>query len=124
MILIELTNTANMEKLFGKLTRDENPKASIIGTVSKVKKSAIVRAWTMDISLVTYRNQITTQDKLNYEVPQNRNYYDFIESLKTKKDIKGLPTYVNNHILRICENKEDQLVVEVLVSLKRKYECT
>ena len=43
-----------------------------------------------------------------------------IESLKIKKDIKGLPIYVNDHIVWLCEKKEDQLVVKVLDILVKK----
>ena len=37
-----------------------------------------------------------------------------MESLKTNKDIKGLPKYVEEHILPVLENKEDQTMKRVL----------
>ena len=47
-----------------------------------------------------------------------------MESLKTKKEIKGLQKYVNKHILRLCKKKKYCFVVKVLDCLERKYRYT
>ena len=44
-----------------------------------------------------------------------------MESLKTNKEIKGLPKYVGEHILPILERKQDQTMKKVLQILSLKY---
>ena len=44
-----------------------------------------------------------------------------MESLKTNKEIKGLPKYVGEHILPILEKKTDQTMKRVLEILALKY---
>ena len=48
-------------------------------------------------------------------------FADLIESLKTNKEIKGLPKYIGEHILPILENKEEQTIKRVLEILSIKY---
>ena len=64
MVHMEATNTANMKKCCGKLTRDENSKAIITIIVSKVVKPT----WMKEITFETYRNQVTASDAVNLEV--------------------------------------------------------
>ena len=58
------------------------------------------------------------------EIPEYVKYADLVESLKTNKDIKGLPKYIGEHILPVLENKEDQTIKKVLDILTIKYGCT
>ena len=58
---------------------------------ARVTKPAKVPSWTKDISLETYIKQIETWNEVNEDVPTNTKYQDFIESLKTNKEVKGLP---------------------------------
>ena len=53
MIHMETTNTANMDKLCGKLTKDVYPRASTSSTVSKVVKLAKVPKSMKGVSLET-----------------------------------------------------------------------
>ena len=62
MIYIETTNTTNMEKLCGKFTQ---VKIFKINTTSIVRKIVRLAKVPKEISLETYRKQITTWDKVN-----------------------------------------------------------
>ena len=44
-----------------------------------------------------------------------------VESLKTNKDVKGLPRYVGEHVLPILDKKTDQTIAKVLDLLSLKY---
>ena len=59
--------------------------------VARLTKPAKVPTWTKDLSLETYIKQIETWNEVNEDVPTNTKYQDFVESLKTNKDITGLP---------------------------------
>ena len=54
-------------------------------------------------------------------MPEYSRYQDLIECLKSNKEIKGLTSYVNDHILKMLEKKEDQAVLKVLDALTKKY---
>ena len=43
------------------------------------------------------------------------------EGLKTSKDMKGLPQYVNDHVLKVLEKKEDQTVIKIIYCLIKKF---
>ena len=45
----------------------------------------------------------------------------FRESQTKKKDIKGLPWFVGEHVLPVLENKTDQTVKKVLELIDVKY---
>ena len=55
------------------------------------------------------------------EIPEYVKYQDLIESLKTNKEIKGLPKYVGEHILPILDKKTGQTMKKVLEILALKY---
>ena len=107
----------SMEKLCGALskTKEEQPRPS------KIIKSAKVPVWTKEITLETYIKQIRTWNEVNNDVPENNRFQDLVESLKLNKEIKGLAAYVNDHLLKTCEKKEDQEVERVLEILEKKY---
>ena len=44
-----------------------------------------------------------------------------MESLKTNKEVKGLPRYVGEHVLPTLEKKSDQTILKVLDLLDTKY---
>ena len=44
-----------------------------------------------------------------------------MESLKTNKEVKGLPRYVGEHVLPTLEKKTDQTITKVLDLLAIKY---
>ena len=48
-------------------------------------------------------------------------YQDLMESLKTNKEVKGLPRYVGEHMLPILKKKSDQTILKVLDLLASKY---
>ena len=47
-----------------------------------------------------------------------------VESLKTNKDVKGLPRYVGEHVLPALDKKTDQTIAKVLDLLSLKYRRT
>ena len=51
-------------------------------------------------------------------VPEYNKYQDMVEGLKTNKDIKGLPDYVNDHVLKVLE-KEDQTGIKIIEGLTK-----
>ena len=55
------------------------------------------------------------------EVPEYVKYYDLIEELKKKKEIKGLQRYIADHILTVLEKKTDQTVDKVAGLLDVRY---
>ena len=69
----------------------------------------------------TFVKQLQTWTDINEDVPEFVKYHDFIESLKTNKDIKGLPRYVGEHILPVLEKETDQTNKEVIELLDVKY---
>ena len=69
----------------------------------------------------TFVKQIETSSKFNKEVPENTNYQDLIKSLKINKEIKGLPKFVEEHVLMILKDVVDQTTKRVLEILKIKY---
>ena len=74
-----------------------------------------------DLTLETFSKQIQTWWDILEEIPEYVKYADLVESLKTNKDIKGLPKYIGEHILPVLENKEDQTIKKVLEILTLKY---
>ena len=66
------------------------------------------------MSLETYIKQLETWAEINEDVPEYIKYQDFIESLKTNKDIKGLPGFVAEHVLPVLEKKPDKTVKKVI----------
>ena len=60
------------------------------------------------MSLETFSKQLQIWTEINDKVPEFMKYHDFMESLKTNKDIKYLPQYVAEHILLVLEKKQDQ----------------
>ena len=44
-----------------------------------------------------------------------------IEVLNTYKNVKGLPQYVNDHIFKVLEKKEDQTVIQIIEGLTKKF---
>ena len=110
-------NMDNIEKLCGIIvkSRDENAKPS------KVIKTAKVPIWSKEMSLETFSKQISTWNEVNLDVPEYSRYPDWIESLKMNKEIKGLSAYINDHVIKVCEKREDQEVSKVLDVLSKKY---
>ena len=110
-------NMDNIEKLCGIIvkSRDENAKPS------KVIKTAKVPIWSKEMSLETFSKQISTWNEVNLDVPEYSRYQDLIESLKMNKEIKGLSAYINDHVIKVCEKREDQEVSKVLDVLSKKY---
>ena len=84
-------------------------------------KPAKVPTWTGDLTLETFSKQIQTWLDILQEIPEYVKYADLVESLKTNKDIKGLPKYIGEHILPILEKKTDQTMKRVLEILALKY---
>ena len=58
--------------------------------------------------------------EINEVIPDFIKYHNFMESLKTNKDIKDLPQYVEQ-VLPVLEKKQDQKIKKALELLKVKY---
>ena len=104
--------------------KDENtttPHTSAGNRSRLLTKPAKVPTWTRDLTLETFSKQIQTWSDILQEIPEYVKYADLVESLKTNKDIKGLPKYIGEHNLPVLENKEDQTIKKVLEILSIKY---
>ena len=84
-------------------------------------KPAKVPTWTWDLTLETFSKQLQTWLDILEKISEYVKYADLMESLKTNKEIKGLPKYVGEHILPILEKKTDQTMKRVLEILALKY---
>ena len=91
--------------------KDEVTTTPSIGAGNRSKlltKPAKVPTWTRDLTLETFSKQLQTLSDILDEIPEFVKYRDLMESLKTNKEIKGLPKYVGEHIISIQEKKTDQ----------------
>ena len=95
--------------------RDESSSvgmSSAIRTMTmKLTKPAKVPTKACNMSLETYIKQLKTWAEINEDVPEYVKYQDFKESLKTNKDITGLPGFVAEHVLPVLEKKTDKTVI-------------
>ena len=73
------------------------------------------------MSLETFEKQIQAWSQINEDVPEYSRYQDLVEGLKTNEEVKGLSSYVNDHILKVLEKKEDQTVIKILECLSKKF---
>ena len=64
--------------------------------------------------LEVYAKQLHTWSDILEDIPEYVKYQNLMESLKTNKEIKGLPKYVGEHILPILEKKTDHTMKKVL----------
>ena len=55
------------------------------------------------------------------DYPVYGKYQDLMESLKTNKEMKGLPRYVGDQVLPTLDKKTDQTIAKVLDLLSLKY---
>ena len=69
----------------------------------------------------TYIKQLITWSDILEDISEYVKYQYLMESLKTNKEVKGLPRYVGEHILPTLEKKTDQMVLKVLYLLDTKY---
>ena len=60
------------------------------------------------MSLQIFIKQDETWSDINEDVSEFSKYHNFIESLNTKKDVKGLPRFVAEHVVPVLEKKGDQ----------------
>ena len=88
---------------------------------TKLTKQAKVSSWSCDMLMETFTKQLETWNEIKEDVPEFAKSYDFIESLKSNKEIKGLPRYVAEHVLPVLEKKVDQKIKKVLELLDVKY---
>ena len=116
-------NSENMTKLVDSLKTRKEETVSEVRT-ARVTKPAKVPSWTKDLTLETYVKQVETWNDVNEDVPSNTKYQDFVEGLKTNKEIKDLPRFVAEHILPVLEKKQDQTVKKMLELLDVKYGWT
>ena len=91
------------------------------GKTKLLMKLAKVPTWTNDLTLETYTKQLLTWSDNLEDIPEYIKYADLMESLKTNKEIKGLPRYVGEHVLPTLEKKSDQTILMVLGLLDSKY---
>ena len=71
-----------------------------------------------------YAKQLHTWSEILEDIPKYIKYQDLMESLKTNKEVKGLPRYVGEHVLPTLEKKTDQTVAKMLDLLAIKYRRT
>ena len=74
---------------------------------SNVIQAAKAPVWSKEMSLQVFSKQIIAWSKMNVDVPEYSKYQDLI-GLKINKDIKCLPRYVNDYVLKVLEKKDDQ----------------
>ena len=105
----------NTEKLCGILIRskEEHEKPS------KVIKPARVPAWLKDMSLEVFEKQIKAWSDISSDVTEYSRYKDLIEGPKLNKEIKELPHFVNDHIMKLLDKNEDWTVVKVMECLAK-----
>ena len=98
-VLTEINDKSaeNTEKLCGILIRNKEEHAK----PSKVIKPARVPAWSKDMSLEVFEKQIKAWSDINSDIPEYNRYQDLIKGLKLNKEIKGLPCFVNDLVLKL-----------------------
>ena len=89
--------------------------------MAKLLKPAKVPTWIKDLTLETYIKQLITWSDILEDISEYVKYQYLMESLKTNKEVKGLPRYVGEHILPTLEKKTNQMVLKVLYLLDTKY---
>ena len=89
--------------------------------MAKLLKPAKVPTQTKDLTLETYAKQLHTWSDILADIPEYVKYQDLMESLKTNKEIKGLPRYVGEHVLPTLKKKTDQTMAKVLDLLALKF---
>ena len=65
--------------------------SSLTARTAKLTKPAKVPSWARDMTMETYAKQLETWSEIDKDVPEFMKFHDFLESLKTNKEIKGLP---------------------------------
>ena len=91
------------------------------GKTKLLMKPVKVSTWTKDLTLETYTKQLLTWSDILKAIPEYIKYTDMMESLKTNKEVKGLPRYVGEHVLPTLKKKSDQTILKVLDLLDSKY---
>ena len=71
-----------------------------------------------------FKKQIKACYDINSDVPEYSRYQDLIEGHTLNKDIKGLPHFVNDHVLKVLDKKEEQTVVKIMECLTKKFGCS
>ena len=92
----------------------EGVSATSSGKTKLLMKPAKVPTWTKDLTLETYTKQLLTWSDILEDISEYIKYADLMESLKTNKEVKGLPRYVGEHVLPTLEKKSDQTILKVL----------
>ena len=101
-----LTMTKLVDNLKTKESKESVSGVSEVRT-ARLTKPAKVPSWTKDLTLETYIKQVETWNDINEDIPSNTKYQDFVEGLKTNKDIQGLLRFVAEHILPVINKKQD-----------------
>ena len=93
-------NTKNIETVVGAL-KFGAVKVDAVETrgdthtcTTKDIKPAKIPTWTKGLCLETYTKQVNIWSEINKDVPENTKYQDLVESLKTNKEIKNLPRFL------------------------------
>ena len=77
------------------------------GRTTKLTKPAKAPSWLKEMSLETYTKQIAALSEIYGDVPEHVKFHDVIEELKKNKDIKGLQSYIAEHILPVLMEKTE-----------------
>ena len=92
--------------------------------MARVVKPAKVPTWTKDVTLEMFERQLDIWKMSNVNVPENTQFKDLKESLKTNKEIGGLLKYVSGHVLTIPITLVKQTIKEVADCFKERFERT
>ena len=101
---LTLTMTSLVDTLKTRESKDSVSGVSEVRT-ARVTKPAKVPSWTKDLTLETYIKQVETWNDINEDDPSNTKYQDFVEGLKTNKQIRGLPRFIAEHVLPNLDKK-------------------
>ena len=95
-----------------------------IARMAKLMKLEEVPTWIEDLTLEVYAKQDHTWSDIFEDYPEYVKYQVLMESLKTSKNVKGLPRYVGEHVLLVLGKKTDHMIAKFLDLLSLKYERT
>ena len=81
---------ASLKEGFQK-TEVSSPASPISQRTMKLTKTAKVPFWSCDRLMENFTKQLETWNEINEDIPEFVKFHYFIASLKTNKEIKGLP---------------------------------
>lgn len=99
----------------------EKNESKVVPKMSKLVKPPKPPVWTKEMVFETFEKQINRWTSNEKEVSEVDKYHELIEEIKKNKEIDGLPQYLNDQIVEMCNEEQDQNVKKILDILKIKY---